>query len=52
MRHYIGIDVGTGSARAGFFDGKGQLLATAACAIETFRPQADFAQKARPSAPW
>lgn len=45
MRHYIGIDVGTGSARAGIFDRKGQLLGTAACAIETFRPQADFAQQ-------
>lgn len=45
MRHFIGIDVGTGSARAGVFNASGQLLGTAACAIETFRPQTDFAQQ-------
>lgn len=45
MRHYIGVDVGTGSARAGLFDHQGKLLGTAACSIETFRPKADFAQQ-------
>ncbi|MGR3804190.1 FGGY-family carbohydrate kinase [Marinibacterium profundimaris] len=45
MPSYIGIDVGTGSARAGVFDTDGRLLATRACAITTYRPEPDFAQQ-------
>lgn len=45
MSVFIGIDVGTGSARAGVFDASGVLLGAAACAIETVRPRPDFAQQ-------
>ncbi|MDV7143943.1 FGGY-family carbohydrate kinase [Tropicimonas sp. TH_r6] len=45
MSHFLGVDVGTGSARAGLFDGAGRLLGTKAVAIETFRPAPDFAQQ-------
>lgn len=45
MDHFIGIDVGTGSARAGVFDSIGKLLGTASWAIETLRPAPDFAQQ-------
>ena len=36
-QHLIGIDVGTGSARAGVFDDKGNLLATAKRPVEMHR---------------
>eukprot|EP00873_Tetraselmis_striata_P031763 jgi/Tetstr1/452027/TSEL_039063.t1 len=36
-RHFVGIDVGTGSARAGVFDGTGTLLATAKRDIDLYR---------------
>ncbi|MFI4874331.1 MAG: FGGY-family carbohydrate kinase, partial [Blastopirellula sp. JB062] len=42
---FIGVDVGTGSARAGLFDGSGTLLASAAHPIQIFRPQADYVQQ-------
>jgi len=42
---YIGIDVGTGSARAGIFDGNGRLLGTAARQIEIWRPQPNFVEQ-------
>jgi FGGY-family pentulose kinase len=45
LDYFIGIDVGTGSARAGVFNRQGQLLGSSACAIETFRPAPDFAQQ-------
>ncbi len=45
MTNYIGIDVGTGSARAGVFDSHGQCLGTAQKNISTFRPAADFCQQ-------
>lgn len=45
MRHYIGIDVGTGSARAGVFDAHGTLLASAAQDIETHHPRAGWAEQ-------
>ncbi len=36
--HFIGVDVGTGSARAGVFDGAGTLLAAASHPIQIWRP--------------
>ena len=45
MTHYIGIDVGSGSARAGVFDGAGVLLGSASSPIETYRPAPDFVQQ-------
>ena len=42
MASFIGIDVGTGSARAGIFDEHGVLLAAHSRAIATEKPKADF----------
>ena len=42
---YIGIDVGTGSARTGVFEANGTLLAAATHEIQTWRPQADFVEQ-------
>jgi len=44
-RLYVGVDVGTGSARAGVFDAQGRLLAAATRAIQIWRPQPDFAEQ-------
>ncbi len=41
----MGIDVGTGSARAGVFDGQGHMLGAASREIEMFRPQPDFVEQ-------
>jgi FGGY-family pentulose kinase len=41
----IGVDVGTGSARAGVFDGAGRMLGQASRAIKAWRPEADFVQQ-------
>ncbi|MEQ9459965.1 MAG: FGGY-family carbohydrate kinase [Phycisphaeraceae bacterium] len=43
--HFIGIDVGTGSARAAVFDAHGQRLGMAVNDIKTWRPQQDFVQQ-------
>jgi FGGY-family pentulose kinase len=42
---FIGIDVGTGSARAGVFDGSGTMLAASAEPIRMWRPQTDFVEQ-------
>lgn len=41
----IGVDVGTGSARAGVFDLTGQGLGRASQAIRMWRPEPDFAEQ-------
>lgn len=42
---FIGIDVGTGSVRAGIFDGQGNKLAAASRPIQTWRPEAFHAEQ-------
>ncbi|MFQ5807065.1 MAG: FGGY-family carbohydrate kinase [Phycisphaerae bacterium] len=44
-RFYLGIDVGTGSARAAIFDYNGRMLAAASRPINTWRPQPDFVEQ-------
>jgi len=44
-RCYLGIDVGTGSARAGLFDATGGLLAAASHEIQTWRPAAEHVEQ-------
>lgn len=45
MDYYLGIDVGTGSARGGLFNATGQLLAHHTEAIEIWRPQTNFVEQ-------
>lgn len=44
-QHFIGIDVGTGSARAGIFDGQGHMVATARREIALYRNGPDIAEQ-------
>lgn len=46
MQHlYIGVDVGSGSVRAGLFNAKGEKIALAASPIKQFRPATDFVEQ-------
>jgi len=42
---YLGIDVGTGSARAGLFDETGKMHGMGVCPIQTWKPQEDFVEQ-------
>ena len=44
-RHYLGIDVGTGSARAGIFDEKGRMAAMASHPIRMWQPAPDHVEQ-------
>jgi FGGY-family pentulose kinase len=44
-RFYLGVDVGTGSVRAGIFDAKGRRLGVGVRAIEIWRPAEDFVEQ-------
>ncbi|MBL6945359.1 MAG: FGGY-family carbohydrate kinase [Rhodospirillales bacterium] len=45
MAAYLGIDVGTGSARAGVFDATGKMLGQASREITIWRPEPDFVEQ-------
>jgi FGGY-family pentulose kinase len=44
-RAYLGVDVGTGSARAGIFDARGKLLGSGSRAIQMLRPAEDHVEQ-------
>ncbi|RYE63598.1 MAG: ribulokinase, partial [Oxalobacteraceae bacterium] len=44
-RYFIGVDVGTGSARAGVFDEEGQCLGTGKRDIEIYRDHAHMVEQ-------
>lgn len=43
--HFLGVDVGTGSARAGIFTPSGRMLASASHPIAMWKPQPDFVEQ-------
>lgn len=45
MDAVIGIDVGTGSARAGIFTGKGEMLGVASHSIQVWKEGSDFVEQ-------
>ena len=44
-RYVIGVDVGTGSARAGIFDTNGKMLAAATEPIQMWKPKPHYAEQ-------
>ncbi|MCC6415269.1 MAG: FGGY-family carbohydrate kinase [Opitutaceae bacterium] len=42
---FLGIDVGTGSARAGLFNADGRMLGSASQPIQMWKPQPDFVEQ-------
>jgi FGGY-family pentulose kinase len=42
---YLGVDVGTGSVRAGIFDATGRMLGSASASIKIYRPEQDFVEQ-------
>ena len=40
--YYIGVDVGTSSARAALFTSKGEVVVTATQSINIWEPETDF----------
>jgi FGGY-family pentulose kinase len=44
-RYYLGVDVGTGSARAGIYDDSGVSMGVGVEPIRTWRPQEDFVEQ-------
>jgi FGGY-family pentulose kinase len=45
MSHFIGIDVGTGSVRAGVFDGRGRMAGSASFPIQLWKPVPDHVEQ-------
>lgn len=45
MKYVIGVDVGTGSARAGVFDEAGKMCATETAPIPMHKPEAEWAEQ-------
>jgi len=45
MAYFLGIDVGTGSARAGIFDARGRMHGSGSHPIRLWRPEPDFAEQ-------
>ena len=45
MNFFLGIDVGTGSARVGIFDERGVLFGYAVEEIQTWKPRANFVEQ-------
>ena len=43
--HLIGVDVGTGSVRAGVFNRKGEMLSLAVSPIQMYRPEENFVEQ-------
>ena len=51
-RAFLGIDVGTGSARAGIFDEEGRRLGLGVCPIRMWRPEEDFVEQSSEDIFW